>query len=140
MNETGLSSGDKVIALAALVQNVSFISGGLITAYIYWVAKHRYISSCIAFIIGACVGYIIGMIVGRIIFPASGGNVVVVKTGIGSILHTIKAGLSGSLITSAVLLPLIAFIVKTSITQVLPMTIIMSIGTGLLFACLASLL
>ncbi|MFQ5586471.1 MAG: hypothetical protein ACE5GF_06590 [Thermodesulfobacteriota bacterium] len=112
MNETGLQSGDRVIALAAAVRTTSLVAGIAAGAITGWLSQHEIVLSAITALGGGVVGYIVGMIIGRVIFPATPGNVVVAKVGASSLPLTRKGGFPGAVIASVLVSVLVSLIMK----------------------------
>ncbi len=139
MTKTGLQPGDKVIELAAVVRGVTLVTGGTAGTITAWLAKHE-IGLTMGFAVGGSViGYLVGRAVAKLLFPATAGDVVVTGAGRSSLPLTLKGGVVGALISSALVSILASVVTGAEITT----GIWPSLGVGVLvgagFACISSL-
>ena len=102
MADPTLAPGDRVVDLSASLRSAATVSGAISGAVSLWILKQSLLWSAGALVVGAAVGLCIGLLLGPLVFPASPGNVVVVKVGPGSLAATLKAGLVGALVAGAV--------------------------------------
>lgn len=140
MSETELQPGERVIELAASVRTASLVAGIASGAITGWVSQHNIAISAITALGGGVVGYIIGVCIGRIIFPATLGNVAVVKIGISSLPLTIKGGISGAIIASILVSVFACLIIGNPIMPGVWPSLTAGIIIGIVFPCLLSLL
>lgn len=135
----GLNSGDRVIALAAAAQTAAIMAGAVSGAVAMWIARHKAGFSTVAFFGGAVMGWIIGTLVGKIIFPATSGNVVITKVGVGSLPMTLRGNVVAALLSGLAVSVLIAFLTKTDFGSLKMATFGTSVAIGIILALLASL-
>jgi hypothetical protein len=102
MADPSIVPGDRVVDLAASLRFAALVSGGISCAVSLWVIKQSVLWSAVALVVGAVAGLCIGLVLGPLIFPASAGDVAVVKVGSGSLVATLKAGLFGAVIAGAI--------------------------------------
>jgi hypothetical protein len=140
MNETGFQPGDRVIELAAALRTASLFAGISAGAINGWLSKHNILISVMTALGGGVVGYILGMLIGHIIFPATSGNVVVVKVGISSLPNTLKGGIPSAIIVSVLVSVLGNLIMKNPIMAGMWPSLAAGILIGIVVPCLSSLL
>ena len=102
MPPSNLNPGDRVVELAGLAVSVAVTTGAIAGAWLLWLIKKSWLVSAGALIAGAIIGFVVGQLIARILYH-SGGNTVVVKVGSASLSSTIRAGLTGGVVTGIVI-------------------------------------
>ena len=140
MPPSNLNPGDRVVELAGLAVSVAVTTGAIAGAWLLWLIKKSWLVSAGALIAGAVIGFVVGQLIARILYHP-GGNTVVVKVGSASLASTIRAGLTGGVVTGIVigLLALLIFGAKSQASSLFGVAIGCGIVLGILFACLGSL-
>lgn len=142
MMQPQLKSEDRIVPLAGLARTSSIVAGAVNGAVLTWIAGRGLLFSGEALLGGALLGFVLGTIAGQILFPAPGGQVVVVKVGRPSLPVTLKAAIAGALLVSIA----VAMIIKTVIAPAMPTSLVWGIAlavgsaTGITWGTLASLL
>jgi hypothetical protein len=136
----GLTSGDKVIALASCATTAGLISGAVSGGIGGWIIKHKISVSALGVFTGALLGWVISGIVGKILFPSVDGNVMVAKWGPSSLPLTLKGNISVGLITAILISFLLAFITKNDFKQIAVPCVGASVVLAIIFSLLASLI
>ncbi len=136
---TELQPGDRIIALASCANGVALLVGAVASGITAWLAKHRLSVAALAVFGGAILGLIIGMVLSRILFPATQGNVVVVKVGTASLPQTFKAALGAAVPASILASILCALVLHAPIMQGVWPAVVTGSIIGICWALLASL-
>lgn len=102
MADPTLVPGDRVVDLAASLRFAALVSGGISGAVSLWILKQSVWWSAAALVVGAVAGLCIAYVLGPLVFPASPGNVAVVKVGPESLAATLKAGLVGAILAGVI--------------------------------------
>ena len=137
----GPNPGDKVVELAALATSAAVATGAVASAWILWLTRKSWLISAAALIAGGVVGFLVGRLVGRVLYHPN-GTTVVVKAGSASLLSTLRAGLTGGVVTALAigLLAMLILSAKSQASSVFGVAIGCGVVLGILFACLGSLL
>jgi len=122
-----LAPGDRVVDLAASLRFAATVSGAISGAVSLWILKQSVLWSAAALAVGAVGGLCIGFFLGPLVFPASPGNVAVVKVGPESLAATLKAGLMGAVIAGAVA----ATVPAALIDQGSKLVLLIAVGCGI---------
>ena len=140
MPPQGLNPGDRVVELAALAVSAAVATGAVSGAWIVWLIKKSWLGSSGALIAGAVIGFGVGQLLSRILYHP-GGSTIVVKVGSASLPSTIRAGLSGGVLTAIAvgLLALLIFSARSQALSLFGVAIGCGVVLGVLFACLGSL-
>ena len=140
MPPQGLNPGDRVLELAGLAVSAAVATGAVAAAWIVWLIKKSWLGSAGALIAGAVIGLAVGQLLARILYYP-GGSAIVVKVGRASLPSTIRAGLSGGVLTAIVvgLLALLIFSARSQARSLFKVAIDCGVVLGVLFACLGSL-
>jgi len=136
----GLNPGDKVVALAAAATTAAVVAGAISGVIAVWLTKHNALASFGGFIVGAFLGRIAGTLIGWVLFPASGGNVIVVKWGPSSLPLTLKGNIIASLFASALVCGLVVLVGKAQVSAIAGPCIGTSVIIGVILAFLVSLI
>jgi uncharacterized membrane protein len=101
MASPGLSPGDKVVDLAALLRASALLAGAASAAVSMWLLVEALLWTVIGAAAGAAGGYALGALIGRGFYGAPQGQVAVVKLGPGAMQAALQAGLIGGLCSGA---------------------------------------
>jgi hypothetical protein len=100
--DQNLVSGDRVVDLAAALQAAAVVAGATSCAAALWIIKQNVPWSIAGFVVGGITGFGIGLALGLLIFPASSGQVIIVKLGPGALAATLRGTLLGAVISGLV--------------------------------------
>jgi hypothetical protein len=144
MSAPGLNPGDRVVDLAALAHSAAVITGAVAATWLTWRIRRIWPLSSAAFVGGAAVGYIVSELVARVLYRGPGRATTVVKVGAAALGNTLRAGLSGSLLTAVVVALLVVAMFLPKDDQragpLFMLSLYCGAVVGALFACLASFL
>jgi hypothetical protein len=135
-----ISSGDRVVDLAAALRFAASFAGAIACAVSLWVIKKNILWALAALVLGGIGGFCIGLILGRVIFRAPSGQVVVVKLGPGTLAETLKANLIGACVSGLIvaLLPAVLFAESANLIQLVGLGVGVGIFVGAVSGYLAS--
>jgi hypothetical protein len=134
-----LNPGDKVIALASAACTAAVLAGIVAGCVLGWITKHNLIITGAFVISGAIIGLAVGTVVGKVLFPAQAGQVMVMKTGRGSIHANLKGNVIASTATGIIICSLAILIFKAAMIIAL-LSLGISVALGVAFALAGSLL
>jgi len=97
MTDSGISPGDKVVDLAALLRSSALLAGAAAAAVSLWLLVETLLWTVAASVAGGAAGYALGAVTGRMFYRAPEGQVVVVKLGPGAMQSALQAGLIGGI-------------------------------------------
>jgi uncharacterized membrane protein len=97
----GLSPGDKVVDLAALLRASALLAGAASAAVSLWLLVEAILWTVVGAAVGAAGGYALGALIGRAFYGAPQGQVAVVKLGPGAMQAALQAGLIGGICSGA---------------------------------------
>lgn len=129
MADPNLSPGDRVVDLAYLLRSSAVFTGTVAAAISLWVLKHMAFWTLAAGLLGGTGGFLVGTLLGRVFFPASTGQIVVVKLGPGALVSAFKAGLIGG-ITSGILAGLVPALLLADGFKI-PQLVGVGVGVGI---------
>ncbi len=137
----GLSPGDRVVDLAALVRSAALGTSAVSAAWVAWLVRGGWLTSLAALLIGAALGYLVAEIVSCVRYRR-GANTTVVKVGIDSLVSTIPAGLAGGIPTAIVVafVALLLFGADNHAALLFGVSLASGVALGVIFACGSSLL
>lgn len=101
MANPGISPGDKVVDLAALLRASALLAGAASAAVSLWLLVEALLWTVVALVAGGAGGYALGTMVSRGFYRAPEGQVVVVKLGPGAMQAALQAGLIGGICSGA---------------------------------------
>lgn len=101
MASPGLSPGDKVVDLEALLRASALLAGAASAAVSLWLLVEALLWTVVALVAGGASGYALGIMIGRGFYRAPEGQVVVVKLGSGAMQAALQAGLIGGICSGA---------------------------------------
>jgi len=139
MTESELQPGDRVIALASCARGAAVLAGAVAAGITVWLTNHILSSTALSAVGGAFWGYLVGFLVSRALFPATQGNVVVIKVGQGSLPQTLKAAVFSAVPASVLVSLLCALVMRTGILNGLWFSLGSGVVIGICWALLASL-
>ena len=134
-----LQPGDRVVALASCARAAALIVGAVAAGTTVWLAKHRASLTALSAVCGAVLGFFIGLVISRLLFPATQGNVVVVKVGSASLPQTIKAALGAALPVAIIVSTLCSLLTRSAILTGMWPSLAAGAVIGICWALLASL-
>ena len=118
MANSGISPGDKVVELAALLRASSLITGAVVAAVSVWLLGEGLLWIALALAAGGAGGYGLGALIGRDFYRATEGQVVVVKLGPGAMRTALQAGLVGGICSGALAVAVPFFLLADAWTLV----------------------
>jgi len=135
-----ISSGDRVVDLAASLRFAALVAGAIACAVSLWVIKKNILWALGALVLGGIGSFCIGMVLGRVIFRAPSGQAVVVKLGPGTLAQTLKANLIGAGVSGliAAVVPALLFAESANLTQLVGLGVGVGIVVGTVSGYLAS--
>lgn len=101
MADSDISSGDKVVELAALLRASALLAGAVAAAISLWLLGETLLWTLVAPVAGGAGGYGLGALIGRDFYRAPEGQVIVVKLGPGAMRTALQAGLIGGICSGA---------------------------------------
>lgn len=100
VDDPQLKPGDTVVVLAYVSRTAGAAAAGIAAPLCVFLAGSGFVVALCAFLGGCVVGYVVGLFMGRAMFPASKGNLLVVKVGRSAIPWTLKAAILPAVVAS----------------------------------------
>ena len=137
---SGISPGDKVVDLAALLRSSALLTGALTAAASLWLLIEALLWTAAALVAGGAGGYALGTVITRSFYRAPEGQVVVVKLGPGALPLALQAGLIGGIPSGgfAILVPFLFLADGRTLVQHLWIGVVAGIVVGVATAYVAT--